>query len=342
MTEFEPVRVAVLGAGRPNVATQNHLPAIAESELLELVGVGDVLEGVEEYAREYGVRAYREYGEMLEDAEVEVVQVATPDWCHAEQVVQGLEAGKHVQVQKPLCANLEEIGVMREAWERSECHLGVVLNTRRLYRSRFLKGLLEEGRIGELVHIDQVHVGRRFPLRDFESRYYTTQAGSVWLHNGMHVLDTAAMYVGAAPVGVQGVSNRNPEGEAELLGAAENFVRAMVEFENGVTGNFEHNTMMTAGELPSFGFVRFVGTEGEIYSGRGVEGVAVRRKGEEEQVLDPGGPEPAADVQKSFRMAFEEFARMVRDGEEREPSFDLSCRVMEILFRALEGEEVVG
>ena len=340
MMEFEPVRVAVLGAGRPNVATQNHLPAIVESEFLELVGVGDVLEGVEEYAEQYGVKAYREYGEMLDDPEVEVVQVATPDWCHAEQVVQGLEAGKHVQVQKPLCASLGEIEVMREAQRRTKGHLGVVLNTRRLHRSRFLKELLEEGVIGELVHIDQVHVGRRFPLRDFGSRYYTMQAGSVWLHNGMHVLDTAAMYAAAAPVGVQGVSNRNPEGEAELLGSAENFVRAMVEFGNGLTGNFEHNTMMTSGELPSFGFVRFVGTEGEIYSGRGIEGVAVRRRGEEERVLEPGGPEPAADVQASFRMAFEEFARTVRDGEEREPGFELSCRVMEILFRALDGEEV--
>lgn len=338
--ECEPVRVAVLGAGRPNVATQNHLPAIVESELLELVGVGDVLEGVEEYAEQYGVKAYREYGEMLEDAEVEVVQVATPDWCHAEQVVEGLEGGKHVQVQKPLCSNLGEIEMMRVAQRRTGKHLGVVLNTRRLHRSRFLKGLLEEGTIGELVHIDQVHVGRRFPLRDFESRYYTTRTGSVWLHNGMHVLDTAAMYVGAAPVGVQGVSNRNPEGEGELLGEAENFVRAMVEFGNGVTGNFEHNTMMTSGELPSFGFTRFVGKEGEIYAGRGVEGVAIRRRGEEERILDPEGPEPAADVQTSFRVAFEEFARTVRDGVEREPSFELSCRVMEILLRSLEGEEV--
>ena len=339
MNDFEPVGVAVLGAGRPNVATQNHLPAIADSPLLKLVAVGDLLPGVDEYAAQYGVKAYRDYDDLLADPEVEVVQVATPDWCHAEQAIRALEAGKHVQVQKPLCASLEEIARLREAQERSGRHIGVVLNTRQLHRSRILRNLIEQGTIGALRQIDQFHVGRRYPLRDSASPYYTTWAGSVWLHNGMHLLDTASMYAGAPPVAVQAVANRNPEGDPEFLGAAENFVRALIEFENGVTGVFEHNTMMTSTELPSFGFVRLLGTGGEIYAGRGAEGVVIRRRDEAERILDLDPPETAQDVHRSFRTAFEEFARTVRDGQEREPGFALSCQVMAILLGALDATE---
>jgi len=332
--------VAVLGAGRPNVATQNHLPAIEASPLLRLVALGDRLPGVGEYAARYGAKAYQEYDELLADPEVEVVQVATPDWCHAEHTIRALEAGKHVQVQKPLCTSPAEVQAMREARDRTGRHVGVVLNTRRRHAARFLKGLLDEGAIGQLVHIDQMHVGRRYPLADSESQYYRTQAGSVWLHNGMHVLDTAAMYAGAAPVSAQAITNRNAEGETELLGVAENFVLAHIDFANGVTGTLEHNTMMTSSELPSTGFTRLIGTEGEIYSGRGVEGVALKRADEEEtRVLRPEAPATDDDVEDSFRTAFEDFARTVRDGQEREPSYELSCRVMEVLFEALDSAE---
>ena len=338
--EGRPVNVAVLGAGRPNVAAQNHLPAIAASPLLRLVALGDRLPGVTAYAAQYGVKAYQEYDDLLADPEVEVVQVATPDWCHAEHTIRALEAGKHVQVQKPLCTSPDEVRVIREARERTGRQVQVVLNTRRRQVARLLKGLLDEDAIGQLVHVEQVHVGRRYPLRDRESPYYTTQAGSVWLHNGMHVLDTAAMYAGSAPVSVQGIVNRNPEGEAELLGAAENFVLAHIDFANGVTGTFEHNTMMTSADLPATGYTRLLGTEGEIYTGRGVDGVAVwRADGEETRVLQPEVQAPEDDVEDSFRTAFEDFARTVRDGREREPSFELSCRVMEVLFEALVSAE---
>jgi len=339
---FEPVGVGVVGAGRPNIATQNHLPAIAASSLLRLVAVCDRLPGVEEYARQYRVRAYRQYEELLADPAVEMVQVATPDWLHAEQAIQALEAGKHVLVQKPMCCSLEEVAAMRAARDRSGRHLQVVQNTRRRYRARALYRLLQEGAIGKLLHLEEVSVSRRFPLREMDTPYYTSGTGSVWLHNGMHMLDTAALYAGAAPVRVQAVANRNPEGRAEYLGAAENLVAARVDFANGVTGAFTVNTTQTRDDLARHSLSRYIGLEGELYSGPGAEGLMLTRVDEETRIVEVREPQPEEDVEQSFRSAFEDFARTIRDGAVREPALELSCAVMECLLCALASAREMG
>ena len=49
-----------------------------------------------------GVRVYREFGDLLADPEVEVVDLCTPTALHAAQAIAALEAGKHVLCEKPL------------------------------------------------------------------------------------------------------------------------------------------------------------------------------------------------------------------------------------------------
>lgn len=339
---FEPVGVGVLGAGRPNIATQNHLPAIRSSRFLRLAAVCDRLDGVESYGHQFGVPAYRRYDDMLADPAVEMVQVATPDWLHAEQSIRALEAGKHVLVQKPLCCSMAEMAAMRSARDRTGRHLQVVQNTRRRYRARAILQLLTEGAVGQLVHIEEVSVGRRFPLGETETPYYTTGIGSVWLHNGMHMLDTAAMHAKAAPVSVQALANRNPEGPSQYLGAAENLVAARVAFANGVTGAFTSNTTQTSDGLPRHALSRYIGSEGELYSGPGAEGTVLTRVDEEPRIVDLAGPPPERDVEDSFRTAFEDFARTIRDGQVREPSLELSCAVMEGLLTGLKSAAAMG
>ncbi|MFH1567163.1 MAG: Gfo/Idh/MocA family oxidoreductase [Gemmatimonadota bacterium] len=339
---FEPVRVGVVGAGRPNVATQNHLPAIRASGLLRLVAVCDRLPGVEEYGRQYGARVHREYEALLADPEVEMVQVATPDWLHADQAIQALEAGKDVLVQKPLCTSRQELAALRRARQRTGRHLQVAQNTRRRHRPQALCRLLEAGAVGRLVHLEEASVGRRFPLRDAGSPYYTTGVGSVWLHNGMHLLDTAAMLAGAPPVRAWSVANRNPEGAPEYLGVAENLVAAQVDFANGVTGAFTVNTAMMRDDLPRFSRARYIGTEGELYTGSEAEGLTLYRAGEEPRPVELDEPPADEDVADSFRTAFEDFARTMRDGRVREPTYELSAAVMEALFQGLESAAVMG
>ncbi len=336
MSRFEPVKTAVIGAGGRNIATGCHLPATESSEIVELVALCDISVEVEAYAAKYGVNAYRDYDAMLRDDDIEMVQVATPDWCHAEHAIKALEAGKHVLLQKPMCTSFEELERLRAVKEQTGLHLQVAQSERRRRPFVLMRELLQGGEIGELRHFESVNTGRRWPQRNPESLYLTTQLGSVWRHNGMHDLDLAAMYVGALPVAVQAIINRNPEGEPEYLGVAENFVLAKVDFANGLTGSLEMNSMLTREALPTSTSIRLIGTEGEMRGGWGVTDIVIKRRDEEESRRVELPPAEEDDWQQAFRSLIEDFAWTIRDNRTREPRFELSCSIMGILLSALE------
>ena len=83
---------------------------------------------------------YVDYRKMLENKDLDVVIVGTPDHWHCLQFVNSLEAGKHVYVEKPLGNSIAEINIMHKAarkhgkivqvgqWQRSQPHFVDAIN----------------------------------------------------------------------------------------------------------------------------------------------------------------------------------------------------------------------
>lgn len=63
-------------------------------------------------------KLYKDYRKMLENKDIDVVIVGTPDHWHCLNLVDSLAAGKHVYVEKPLANTIEECKVMVKAQER--------------------------------------------------------------------------------------------------------------------------------------------------------------------------------------------------------------------------------
>lgn len=66
-----------------------------------------------------GARAYSDYRRLLEDKQLDAVLIATPDHWHAQMVIDAVEAGKDVYVEKPMCHTIEEGFRMVEAVRRT-------------------------------------------------------------------------------------------------------------------------------------------------------------------------------------------------------------------------------
>ena len=72
----------------------------------------------EKLCRQYGIRKFTGYEEMLASPDIDAVSICTPSGDHCHQILQALEAGKHVLVEKPMCITLEECDrVIRKAEE---------------------------------------------------------------------------------------------------------------------------------------------------------------------------------------------------------------------------------
>jgi len=65
---------------------------------------------------------------VLDDASVDAVELLTPTWLHADQIVAALEAGKHVSCQKPLATTVAEADRIAAAVARARTTFRVTEN----------------------------------------------------------------------------------------------------------------------------------------------------------------------------------------------------------------------
>ncbi|MDZ7858786.1 Gfo/Idh/MocA family oxidoreductase [Sphaerotilus sp.] len=102
-----PIRVALAGAGAFGI---KHLDGIKNIDGVEVVSlISRDLEKTREVAAQYGIgHVTTDLADALALPEVDAVILCTPTQMHAAQTLACLKAGKHVQVEIPLCDVLVE------------------------------------------------------------------------------------------------------------------------------------------------------------------------------------------------------------------------------------------
>lgn len=103
----KPLRIALAGAG---AFGQKHLDALKLIDGVQVTSViGRELDKTKEVAARYGIgHATTELDETLKRSDVDAVILCTPTQMHADQAQACLKAGKHVQVEIPLCDKLAD------------------------------------------------------------------------------------------------------------------------------------------------------------------------------------------------------------------------------------------
>lgn len=101
------MKVILAGAGAFGL---KHLDGIKNIDGVEVVSiVGRRLEPTQKVADEYGIpHATTELSEALEQPGVDAAILCTPTQMHAEQAIQCMDAGKHVEVEIPLADSWED------------------------------------------------------------------------------------------------------------------------------------------------------------------------------------------------------------------------------------------
>jgi scyllo-inositol 2-dehydrogenase (NADP+) len=145
----------------------------------------------------------RTFEEMINDAEIELVIVNTPDDLHYQQTKAALEAGKHVVVEKPFVQSVSQGEELIQLANSKRLTLTVFQNRR--WDNSFLtvQKLLADNMLGRLVEFEARYNRYRTFVQDSwkEERH----RGTGILHNlGAHLIDQALVLFGMP----QGISAR--------------------------------------------------------------------------------------------------------------------------------------
>ncbi|MEX2210313.1 MAG: Gfo/Idh/MocA family oxidoreductase [Gaiellaceae bacterium] len=206
------VGIAGLGYWGPNLARNF-------DELADLRWLCDVEPGLRERmsARYPRARTTGDFDELLADADLEAVVIATPVPTHYELAKRALQAGKHVLVEKPpamraaemeeLCALATERDLVLMPAHLLLYHPGVAM----------LKGLVDEGALGDVlcVYGNRQNLGK---IRQDENALWSL---------GVHDLSVILHLLGEEP------SELRADGNAFLTPGVEDVVFCYLRFPSG-------------------------------------------------------------------------------------------------------------
>jgi len=243
---MEEVRVGIVGTGSigmVHLATYQRLPGYAVTAVCDIDKVA-----LDRAHEKSGAKAFADYHDLVERRDVDLVAVCVPNYLHAAVAIGGLEAGKHIFVEKPIGMSADEARAMIAARDRSGKLLQVGVCQRFRGDSQVLKAHILAGELGH-VYFGKCGYLRRSGIPGMGG-WFTTAAqsgGGPIVDLGVHALDLTMWLMGnfrPASVSSCGYAEFGPRGLGggdwgqSVPGGTfdvEDLAAALITFEDGAT-----------------------------------------------------------------------------------------------------------
>jgi 2-hydroxy-4-carboxymuconate semialdehyde hemiacetal dehydrogenase len=196
------MKVLLAGAGAFGI---KHLDGIENIDDASVIGlVGRRLEPTKEVAGQYGIEnVFTDLSEALRLPQVEAVILCTPTQLHAQQAMQCMDAGKHVQVEIPLADSWADVQAVRKKQEETGliCMAG---HTRRFNPShQFIHNKIQAGDINiQQMDVETYFFRRKNINAKGEPRSWTDHL--LW-HHAAHTVDLFQYQTGQKVVEANGL-----------------------------------------------------------------------------------------------------------------------------------------
>jgi predicted dehydrogenase len=165
----------------------------------------------EQFAREFGApRWYGDWRDLLKDAEIDAVYIATPPNLHAEQTIAAAEAGKHVICEKPMALDARECRRMIAACRGAGVRLSIAYYRHFYPVVRRIREILSAGELGKPVFAE-VRAFENFRPEPDDPRYWMVRrqqgGGGPLMDFGCHRIEVLLNVMGPVAA-VSGSSGR--------------------------------------------------------------------------------------------------------------------------------------
>ena len=208
-----------------------------------------------------------DYRVILADPRIDVVSICTPNDQHEQMVIDALNAGKHVYVDKPLTVDYPAAKRILDAAKGAKGFAQLALHNRFFTATLRAKQLIEEGKLGDILtftcrYLHSGSIEEKKPMGWKQGR-----GGGVLLDLGSHALDLTTWLIGEMPKEVLCAENTlYPERPTKEGGVcrdiAEDHAVMLLRLKNGALGTVEASKI-TAGTTDVM-FLEITGTKGAI------------------------------------------------------------------------------
>jgi predicted dehydrogenase len=178
-----------LGEGRSTIS------ASLSSNKFKLKTICDVNEELcKQRAKEFDLQQYTtSFQQMLDDKDIDVIAIYTPDHLHAEHIIQALLHDKHVICTKPFIDDLSKAKELIELQNKTGKKVFVGQSSRFFEPAKRQHKDFEQGLIGELITIEShYHADHRWFLK----KGWSLLQSFKWLYGGLsHPVDFIRWYL---------------------------------------------------------------------------------------------------------------------------------------------------
>lgn len=242
------VRLGIIGLGA--VFNFGHLAHLENVKNHKIVAICDINEDkLKEYGEKLGIEEkyrFNDYKELLKCEEIDAVEICTPNFLHVKMAKAAANAGKAVEIEKPLSIDCNGIDELVTLIENKNIPNMMCFSYRFKPAVQYAKKLIDDGKLGKIINvsIEYLKDSAFMPGRKLEWRFIKSMAGSGVLGDlGVHLVDMTKFLVGDFKtvyamkdivVKERQYETKNEVGKVET----DDIVSFIAKLENNIIANF--------------------------------------------------------------------------------------------------------
>jgi glucose-fructose oxidoreductase len=248
-------KLGIALAGLGNYATGQLLPALAETQFCQLVGVVTRRPDVgAQWAKAGGfptknIYSYDTMAKLADNPDIDIVYVVTPNGLHAEHVVAAAKAGKHVICEKPMANTVADCDKMLAACREAKRTLSIGY---RLHFDPYHLKMVELAKDPNFGPFTKMTGENGFTLNGDQWRiHHPLSGGGPLMDMGIYVVHAACMAAQANPTAVTAVEQ--PKTRPNIFVDVEEALNWTMEFPGGATATCQTSYVKNYGHFQAAG-----------------------------------------------------------------------------------------
>lgn len=263
----QEVRLGLVGCGQRGSGVASIIKGLPGMDLVAYCDIVDAhLKPMKQYSKSAHPKFYKNYQEMLGNKEIDAVYIATPLHLHYQMVIDALDAGKHVYVEKTMTYNIPQALDLVERMKDKNLVLQVGHQYRYYAMYHRIKQVIDDNWLGTVTHFESQYNRNsdwRRPVTDPQMerqvnwRMYREYSGGVMAELAAHQVDIVNWMIGDHPLKVVGLGGIDFWKDGR---ETNDNVRAIYEYKNGIKSSV---TSILSNEYNSYN-MRILGSKATL------------------------------------------------------------------------------